>query len=1574
MAHNNQFGQHQVQHNQNYQYNSNNGGRGGRRGSGGGGRGGYQRGAGNGNYGHQEAARQAFGRDGAGSGPSNPNTPQPAQHGRASPPPPSPLKTASQPPPNQPVETPTTTQAPSISTTIISTELLEPPKSVAPYDYEFLTDERKSAWMDHGRSAVIAEAAQAYEADDLVRISVIFQEILRAGLDARIDAVDAGKVIAEILAAEPLDSAMDGPSLFLDMLSILTDSDASNPRIAPLVIFTGISPAVMREQLDESMLQLLGLVRNTFGRVFIRKQTSILYRQSNYNLLREETEGYSKLVTELFTTTDNEPPTAEVAGDTFENMKALIGAFDLDAGRVLDVTLDVFASLLVKHYRFFVKLLRYSSWWPNEQGLEGTKVEGQSFGGLPIWAEPEHSSWVMDDEEKERIAVLKEQRDKTFWNRAREVGMDAFFELGGRRLAEEHEIPEPMEDAQPGDVRAAELAETRNWIRTTRTLPPPGNSVAAQLLGFKLRFYSSNARDSQDNLPVNLIYLAALLIKIGFISLRDLYPHLYPLDESMSAVKEKQMKEKEERELAKRPGGGTLNALARAGALVDDTLPLPVSRLRDTDARAGTPSKSDPITSKAGTPSAKTDEEEKEQLPEPSDQKVQLLRSLLCIGAIPEALYMLGRFPWLPDAFPDLPEHIHRILHYSISKVYEPLNPLRGRDGVRAAAKQPSLDQTGVPKGTLRLLDPLPPKVLRWAQLDKNDAHEGTDYRFYWDDWPDNVPICQTVDDVVTLCNTFLNLSGVKIGLDTTLLMKLARIGKHSLTEDTSDANRRRWIDLCKRLLCPALSLTKANPGVVNEVFELLKFYPTQVRYSVYAEWFTGQISRLPDIQAAFELAGAETKDMLRRMSKTNMKSMARTLAKTACASPGIAFAVVLNQIESYTNFADVVVECGRYFTYMGYDVLTWQLVNTLGRAGRNRIANDGINASGWLASLSTFCGRIFKRYSVMNTLPILLYVLEQLRQNNTTDLLVLREIIKTMAGIAPDTDFTDAQVQAMAGGELLQAQTLRQVHDKRHENKTSGKRLMKTLMENSLAAPLLISIAQQRQMSIFSDEVELKVVSENYDDIQLVMTQYLDMLRNNLSNDDFEALMPDVGSLIHEYGLEPSVAFLIHRKGLARAIEKYDTMHPKLDTRRRSSTVKPKSSTNADLNETGAVSKEGSTSGPEQLPNLDLNKAREEEMIDVINAEAAQAAEDVVVEGNTNPTPWHPVLQNLMTGLESALSEDLQKNMSLPFFVTFWQLSLHDLMAPYNSYSDEDNRQKEKIAAINADRTDISVAGAKRKEQDKKAITDFQRRLVEEMKSHLSNYSLVRKRLEIEKKHWFKGFAGRWRVLNDSILQDCFLPRLLTSPLDSFFTWKILNMLHSNGTPGFRTMHFIDRLMGEKMLTNIIFQCTVKEADHLGRFLNELLKEMSAWHADRAVYEVRAFGTKKELPGFAQTITKAGTLERFLDYEDFRRLLHKWHKNLLDALKAGLNNGEWKHVMNAIMVSQKVSRYFPAITWMAVKLREAIQPHALPGQGGKVPQRADLWVASNALLGNLKAYEKQWMLPQAFYIVSWNP
>lgn len=1499
---------------------------------------------GQGGMGGRGRGRRNDGRD-------NPNDLNISATGRATP---TPGISAPAPRPSSATQTPVQTPTP---TADIPSPI--PKRDPAPFDYEVLTEERLSTWANGGRQEVVEHGVSARADEDEVEIGSVLQELVRATLDGRLDAADAGLCVKEILgpdtAAEDGEPSMFDPqTAFLDILSMLYDAEEGplNPALRVFAIATGISPLIMRQKLDGRLLQDLGLTRETFQRVGVRQATNLLYRQANYNLLREESEGYSKLVTELFSTSGSEPPYSEVVEDAFERVKGLIGTFDLDVGRVLDITLDVFAAVLIKHFRFFIKLLRVSSWWPRSVEIDGIPVS--RCGGLPNWALPTSQGFMPEKDDEDIAKAQRSIRDTKFWARAREVGLDAFFELGGRELVDEDTKRRIVDSKQDVD---ADLDAERQWVETTGTFPPSGNRVAAQLLGFKLRFYTSTARDIKDDiLPQNLLYLTALLIKVGFISLRDLYAHLWPLDEDMPKVRETRRKELEEKERLNR-GGGAANALTMAGALPDDTIPNN-GRTRETIAKPD-------VTAKV------TESEEKKD--EPADQKVLLLTCLLTIGAIPEALFILGRFPWLPEAYPDLIDLINRILHHSLKDVYELSRPISSTENPNCTtAKYADLDQTGVPKGQVRLMKISTKKQLRWPFPDTSDTNDALSYRFYWDEWADNVPVCQNVDDVFTLCSTFLNLAGVSIGKDAALLSKLTRIGVKSLTDDPSQQNLDRWQDLLKRLLVPALSLTKSNTSAVNEIYDMLRFYPVSIRYSIYAEWFEGTVSRLPAIKSAFARAKHETERTMKRISLTNLPTMARALAKIAYWCPGVVFRIALSQIEAYSNLTEVVVECAKYFTDLGYDVLVWSLLSSLGGKERNRNnAEFALLPSRWLLALSRFSGKVFRRYSIMNLSPIIQYVNDQLYRGNSTDLVILKELIAQMAGVVPDTDFNDSQLLAMTGGEALRKQTLINLQDKRYESVKTAKRLMRGLTETKLAGELLISMAQHRQSAIYKiadEEAHIKMIATMIDDTQLILFQYLDLLRSNLSPEEFDKQVPGIPELLLDFGLEPSLAFLIGRAGLAyrRSIIPIPTLN---------STKALPAATELVVTDVDGDVGMGDVN-PAAVPNNEKTTPPPGDNAtgeDVPMVEPEQGSPSQLASPETTPTrvvdEFHDMMEPIVAAVQQVLPKGSFKSLTPEFYAFFWSCSLGDLAIPSSSYDSEINRLAAKESEKQIfDRNDSSRAVAiarKEREDAKKVYAETRQSLLSEFRRSVFEFGKRKSRLLRNKAQWFDK-PVKADVMSVEFLEKCLLPRMLFSPSDADYSFKMMKFLHDNGVPQFRLLSVYGQIFKANRLRSIIFTCTVREAENFGRFLRLALTDLARWHADIKVYEREAWGVNKNLPGFAKALDEEGKPKGWLDHDGnkgFKSVLYHWHKNLNTALRDCFEGTEWMHIRNAITILKSVVEVFPAVDFMGNSFVKQLEAITKREKGA----REDLSLTGNAVLVQLKKRSRNWVMVQAF-------
>lgn len=107
---------------------------------------------------------------------------------------------------------------------------------------------------------------------------------------------------------------------------------------------------------------------------YIRTQTPLSYKQNKFNLTREQSEGWSKFTTELtgslgpshstssgLSTEDSEALSQRARG-VWDRLVSLIGAFDLDPNRALDVILDVLSVHLAAHHTFLLALLSFSPW------------------------------------------------------------------------------------------------------------------------------------------------------------------------------------------------------------------------------------------------------------------------------------------------------------------------------------------------------------------------------------------------------------------------------------------------------------------------------------------------------------------------------------------------------------------------------------------------------------------------------------------------------------------------------------------------------------------------------------------------------------------------------------------------------------------------------------------------------------------------------------------------------------------------------------------------------------------------------------------------------------------------------------------------------------------------------------------------------------------------------------------------------------------------------------------------------------------------------------------------------------
>lgn len=526
-----------------------------------------------------------------------------------------------------------------------------------------------------------------------------------------------------------------------------------------------------------------------------------------------------------------------------------------------------------------------------------------------------------------------------------------------------------------------------------------------------------------------------------------------------------------------------------AGMLTDDSEPPPPpSRTASTLTIAGAASGGQSAASV--TAAASTVAATPATPSEPPNVRLGLLRSLLSIGAFKPAFWILSTYNWISEPVPEIADLLLRILNYSISPYYySSVSPFAHKK-VDVEQKKESLCQ---PRQRYSLQEKkiVPASsssyVITGRPIDVARTHSGhwREPIYFFSEWQDRLPACRTSEEVLEVVGPMLKLVGVHAGRNREFFVHLLRIAKQETLPNA--AHRATWEGIVRMHLIPALALSEPNPSTTHELWEVLRNFTYTARFAMYGEWKDRLYKRMPELRVKRVEVERDAKGLLKRLSSDNVKQFGRSLAKIAHTNPCVLFEIALNQVQSYDNLINPVVESARYLTPFGYDVLAYSLLDALSNPEKERTKSDGTNISLWLQGLATFAGTLCKRWN-MEVSYILQYILNQLRGGNSKDLVVLRELITKMAGIEPVSDLSDNQIVALGGGPTLQAEALHPTTavERKGVTKRSTLRLKTALLENHLVGPLLVAVARARQECILGlDDAPLKYLGNLFDQVR---------------------------------------------------------------------------------------------------------------------------------------------------------------------------------------------------------------------------------------------------------------------------------------------------------------------------------------------------------------------------------------------------------------------------------------------------------------------------------------------------------
>lgn len=540
-----------------------------------------------------------------------------------------------------------------------------------------------------------------------------------------------------------------------------------------------------------------------------------------------------------------------------------------------------------------------------------------------------------------------------------------------------------------------------------------------------------------------------------------------------------------------------------------------------------------------------------------------------------------------------------------------------------------------------------------------------------------------------------LRLVGLHLYHDIPTLTRLIRLVGAVLAQDQQGQEQsdraKVAIEILGSHIMPAAALIPGNAALSLEVWSALTHLPYTERFGLYGKLKEAS-NEEPLLRASAKLAETEVRRILRRVTapanrreaKLTMRPLGRMLAKITHANPLGVAEQLLRQVMGMPGMVASISEALRFLTPLAFDVATFAILCQLASRKR-KLKEDGINLEEWFQWLAAFTGVLARKNDAVEVTALAQYVANQLKGCESLDILVLWEIVATMAGVAPVFEVSDGQLDALAGSETLISQViLSQVGEGSaggNERATARgrQRLLRALCtgppNDQLAVPLLILLAQQRKLiTLQPQSSHLKLVAELYDRCQEVTVQFAEFLRKALTLEEYAALLPSIKDLATEYRIDPEIIFELHRP-LIR-----DIMPP-------SAPVKEEVEEGEQLMEEvedGAAEASNVAGEPDHAEPAAVDEDEEGEIADAVGmaVDSADVEDGEVpeVEDQDGSGGEHNIVgqQSKRALTWEALAEETAtlapeggfRGMSQTLFVTFWALGLYDLDVPKTRYA----------------------------------------------------------------------------------------------------------------------------------------------------------------------------------------------------------------------------------------------------------------------------------------------------------------
>ncbi|GER41251.1 THO complex subunit [Striga asiatica] len=815
--------------------------------------------------------------------------------------------------------------------------------------------------------------------------------------------------------------------------------------------------------------------------------------------------------------------------------------------------------------------------------------------------------------------------------------------------------------------------------------------------------------------------------------------------------------------------------------------------------------------------------------------------------------------------------------------------------------------------------------------------------------------------------------------------------------------------------LLPSLQLIPANPAVGQEIWELLSLLPYEVRYRLYGEWEKDD-EHFPMILAARQTAKLDTRRILKRLAKENLKQLGRMVAKLAHANPMTVLRTIVHQIEAYRDMIAPVVDAFKYLTQLEYDVLEYVVIERLAQGGREKLKDDGLNLSDWLQSLASFWGHFwFLEHLWLGLLSSLgrawtnnfnisqgdaLELLESgvvYQSNPVIDQFIfgfvlamhlfflrlpgninsvffwlwcLGDSVNLFAACVSSTYYPKLHIQLNIRCKKYPSMELRGLFQYLVNQLKKGNGIELVLLQEliqQMANVLYTENMTEDQLDAMagSDMLRYQATSFGVTRNNKALIKSTNRLRDSLLPKEEPKLAIPLLLLIAQHRsvvvIEADVPYI------KMVCEQFDRCHGTLlqYVEFLCSAVTP-TSAYALL-----------------VPTLD-------ELVHLYHLDPEVAfliyrpvmrlfrCQNVSTSfwplhcnEDVNPAACERESSALSTTLVLDLGSSRQpiswsnlldtvKTMLPP---KAWNSLSPDLYATfwgltlYDLYVPRSRYQSE-IAKLHAslkaleELPDNSSSAIAKRKKEKERIQESLDRLTLEFQNHEEHVESVRRRLAHEKDTWLSSCPDTLKI-NMEFLQRCIFPRCMFSMPDAVYCANFVNTLHSLGTPFFNTVNHIDVLIC-KTLQPMICCCTEYEVGRLGRFLFETLKTAYHWKSDESIYEKEC----GNMPGFAVYYRYPNSQR--VTYGQFIKVHWKWSQRITRLLIQCLESTEYMEIRNALIMLTKISSVFPVTRKSGINLEKRVAKI-------KSDEREDLKVLATGVAAALAAKKPSWVTDEEF-------